>query len=114
MSNIFSENCPDCVQFAPDCSNCFDNPQKRKTGKERIFYCLYDKCKQLLNTDFASLERVDGDKKFKIVTLLTEIKEIEKFNFFFYFEKENLTYSYSVKNVGIFNGSLFVNIEEDF
>ena len=111
---IFTENCPDCTQFAPDCNKCFDNPQKRKTGAERVFYCLYDKYKQLLGNNFATLERVNGDIFFRIYTTLTEIKDLEKFNFFLYYREENLSYSYIVKNVGLKNGFLFLEIEKEY
>ena len=109
------ENCPDCVQNAPDCQHCFDNPQRHKTAEERIYYKLFFKCKQLLKNDFARLERVDTDKVFKIYTNtnVTVIKEIEKFNFFIYLDKENLTFSYLVKEVGFHNGGLFVIIERE-
>jgi hypothetical protein len=51
---------------------------------------------------------------FKIYTTLTEIKDLEKFNFFLYYDKENLSYSYIVKNVGLKNGFLFLEIEKEY
>lgn len=112
-----SNNCKNCVHFGFEssgfvCKNCVDNPKRRYTGKDRVFYRLYDKAKLLLKEKLVTFERLTlDDQEYKIQTALTTVKDISKFDFFLYFEKEQEPYQYEVNEIGTNNGFIWLKLK---